>query len=113
MASDGILQPQGNFTKGSPHPGLSECDTGQPFRQGQGPTDRVVSSSQNFSKDLSNLAQTKVDMFATKMNNKLPLSVSPVPDPNAMVVDAMNISWERMDCYAYCPIALIPKVIKK
>ena len=54
-----------------------------------------------------------VDMFATKMNNKLPLYVSPVPDPNAMAVDTLNISWEALDSYAYCPIALIPKMIKK
>ena len=53
-----------------------------------------------------------VDMFATKMNNKLPLYVSPVPDPNAMAVDALNISWEALDGYAYCPIELIPKLIK-
>ena len=43
-----------------------------------------------------------VDMFATKMNNKLPLAV-----------DALNISWEALDGYAYCPIALIPKMIQK
>ena len=54
-----------------------------------------------------------VDMFATKMNNKPPLYVCPVPDPNAMAVDALNILWEALDGYAYCPIALIPKMIKK
>ena len=54
-----------------------------------------------------------VDMFATKMNNKPPLYVCPVPDPNAMAVDAFNILWEALDGYAYCPIALIPKMIKK
>ena len=54
-----------------------------------------------------------IDLFATKMNNKLPLYVSPVPDPNAMAVDALNISWEAMDGYVYCPIALIPKVLQK
>ena len=54
-----------------------------------------------------------IDLFATKMNNKLPLYVSPVPDPNAMAVDALNISWEAMDGYVYCPRALIPKVVQK
>ena len=54
-----------------------------------------------------------IDLFATRMNNKLPLYVSPVPDPNAMAVDALNISWEAMDGYVYCPIALIPKVVQK
>ena len=54
-----------------------------------------------------------VDMFATKMNNKLPLYVSPVPNPIAMAIDALNLSWEALDSYAYCPIAVIPKLIKK
>ena len=54
-----------------------------------------------------------VDMFATKMNDKLPLYVSPVPDPNAMAVDALNISWQARDGCAYCPVALIPKLVQK
>ena len=58
MTSDGILQPQGNFAKGSAHPRLSECDSRQPFTQGQNHTNRMVSSSQDFSDDLPNLAQT-------------------------------------------------------
>ena len=59
------------------------------------------------------LHRPMVDMFATKMNKKLPLYVSPVADPNAMAVDALNISWEALDGYAYCSIALIPKLIQK
>ena len=49
-------------------------------------------------------------MFATKMNNKLPLYSSPIPDPNVMPVGALNILWDALDGYAYCPIALIPKL---
>ena len=33
-----------------------------------------------------------VDMFATKLNHKLPIYVSPVPNANAMNIDALNIS---------------------
>ena len=54
-----------------------------------------------------------VDMFATKLNHKLPIYVSPVPDANAINIDALNISWEGLDGYAFCPVALIPKVIQK
>ena len=113
MASDGLLQSQSNFAKGSPHTALSECDSRQPFMQGQNYTNRMVSSSKDFSEDLQIWHRPMVDMFATKMNNKLPLYVSPVPDPNAMAVDALNISWQALDGYAYCPIALIPKMIQK
>ena len=48
-----------------------------------------------------------VDMFATKMNHKLPLYVSPVPDANALNIDALDISWEGLDGYVYCPVVLI------
>ena len=58
MASHGFLSSQSNFAEGSTHTGLSECDSRQPLTQGQGHTDRMVSSSQNFSKNLPNLAQT-------------------------------------------------------
>ena len=58
MASHGFLSSQSNFAEGSTHSGLSQCDSRQPLTQGQGHTDRMVSSSQNFSKDLPNLAQT-------------------------------------------------------
>ena len=58
MASDGLLQSQSNFAKGLSHTGLFECDNRQPFMQGQNYTNRMVPSSQNFSDDLPNLAQT-------------------------------------------------------
>ena len=54
-----------------------------------------------------------VDMFATKINHKVLLYVSPVPDANAMNIDALNISWEGLDGYVYCPVDPIPKVIQK
>ena len=58
LASDGFLQPQGNFAKGSSYPRVSECDSRQSVSQGQDYSDRMVPSSQNFSGNLPNLAQT-------------------------------------------------------
>ena len=54
-----------------------------------------------------------VDMFATKMNHKLPLYVSPVPDANALNIDALNIAWDGLDGYVFSPVALISNVIQK
>ena len=44
-----------------------------------------------------------VDMFATKLDHKLPIYVSPVPDANAMNIDALKISWELclLSCSTY------------
>ena len=35
----------------------------------------------------------QIDLFATRFNNKLPLFVSPVPDPLATAVDALSLPW--------------------
>ena len=54
-----------------------------------------------------------VDLFATHLNHKLPLYVSPVPDPKAWDIDALNINWTSLTAYAYPPTALLHKVIQK
>ena len=54
-----------------------------------------------------------VDLFATHLNHKLPLYVSPVPDPKAWDIDALNIDWTGLTAYAYPPTALLHRVIQK
>ncbi|KAK2180888.1 hypothetical protein NP493_422g02003 [Ridgeia piscesae] len=54
-----------------------------------------------------------LDVFATRWNHKLPLFVSPVPDPSAMAVDALSMSWKALWAYAYPPPALLPRVLEK
>ena len=54
-----------------------------------------------------------VDLFATHLNHKLPLYVSPIPDPRAWDIDALNINWTNVTAYAYPPTALLHKVIQK
>ena len=44
-----------------------------------------------------------VDLFATRLNHKVPLYVSPVPDQNAWDIDALNINWSGLTAYAYPP----------
>ena len=53
------------------------------------------------------------DLFATLLNHKLPLYVSPVPDQNAWDIDALNIKWTGLTAYAYPPTALLHRVIQK
>ena len=55
----------------------------------------------------------QVDLFATRFNNKLPLFVSPVPDPLATAVDALSLPWEDLDAYAFPPAAILGKVVGK
>ena len=55
----------------------------------------------------------QVDLFTTSLNTKLPLYVSPIRDPQAWAVDALNIPWENLVAYAFPPTALLPKVVQK
>ena len=57
--------------------------------------------------------QPQVDLFATRFNNKLPQFVSLVPDPQAWAVDALSLSWENLDLYAFPPAAILGKVVEK
>ena len=54
-----------------------------------------------------------VDLFATHLNHKLPLYVSPVPDPSAWDIDALNLNWTGLTAYAYPLTALLHRVIQK
>ena len=54
-----------------------------------------------------------VDLFATRLNHKVLLYVSPVPDRNAWDIDAQNIHWSGLTTFAYPPTALLHRVIKK
>ena len=58
-------------------------------------------------------ARPQVDLFATRFSNKLPKFVSPVPDQTAWAVDAMSLSWENLDVYAFPPVSLLNQVISK
>ena len=54
-----------------------------------------------------------LDLFATHLNKKMEVFVSPIPDPAAYDVDALSISWKGMYAYAYPPTAILPKVLAK
>jgi len=49
-----------------------------------------------------------VDLFDTRDNAKMPIFVSPYPDPQAWEVDAFKIlvSWEGLDAYAGIQVPL-------
>ena len=55
----------------------------------------------------------QIELFATRLNNKLPQFVSPVPDPMATAVDSLSLPWEDLDAYAFPPAAILGKVVEK
>ena len=54
-----------------------------------------------------------VDLFATQFNHRLPVYVSPVPDPAAWAVDALSLSWEGLLAYAFPPFPIVARVLRK
>ena len=54
-----------------------------------------------------------LDLFATKFSKRLPVYVSPVQDPQALQVDAMDMSWENLTAYAFPPWSILQKVLEK
>ena len=59
------------------------------------------------------LGQTMVDLFATRLNNRLPLYVAPNVDHSAWAVDALTLDWNGLEAYAFPPFILLPKVLQK
>lgn len=54
-----------------------------------------------------------VDLFATRLNHRLPLYVSPVQDPGAWALDALTLDWHLLVGYAFPPFNLIPQILRK
>ena len=54
-----------------------------------------------------------VDLFATRFNHRLPIYVSPVPDPEAWSVDALSLNWAPLLAYAFPPFAILRRVVNK
>ena len=54
-----------------------------------------------------------IDLFASRTNSQLPLYCSWKPDPEALAVDALSISWKDHYPYIFSPFALIPRCLNK
>ena len=99
--------------KSQTHSRVSECDGRPPVQVELSAVNRMVTASAGVQTDLSKWFTPHVDLFATHLNHKLPLYVSPVPHPNAWDIDALNLYWTGLTAYAYPPTALLHRVIQK
>ena len=52
-----------------------------------------------------------IDLFATRLNHRLPFYVSPILDQKALSIDALTMDWNHIHAYAFPPFHLIPAVI--
>ena len=54
-----------------------------------------------------------VDLFASRINNKLECFISWLPDPSAAATDAFAFSWSDFYGYAFPPFSVLGRVIQK
>ena len=83
------------MTQSSTHSRPAERSSRQAIQAKPDHPNGVVSSSGGLPNNMHQVAPAKIDLFATRFNNKLPLFVSPVPDSLATVVDALGLPWEN------------------
>ena len=55
----------------------------------------------------------EIDLFASRLNANTAKFISWHPQPGAVAVDAFSLSWGNMNCYAFPPFSLLPRVLAK
>ena len=55
----------------------------------------------------------EIDLFASRLNAKTAKFISWHPQPGAVAVDAFSLSWAIMNCDAFPPFSLLPRVLAK
>jgi hypothetical protein len=66
-----------------------------------------------FDRICDTLGRPDIDLFASRINNRLPRYVSWRPDPFAENVDAFQMSWKGLNAYAFPPFSVLTQVIRK
>ena len=54
-----------------------------------------------------------IDLFASRLNAKLPLNVSRYPEPDAWAIDAFSFTRCNELFYIFPPLSLIPRILQK
>lgn len=66
-----------------------------------------------FEKIVRTFGQPKIDLFASRLNNKCVKYVSWNREPGAFAVNAFTLNWTNLCFYAFPPFAVILKVLRK
>ena len=66
-----------------------------------------------FKRIVGVLGQPEIDLFATRLNNKVERYISWKPDPNAVAVDAFTYNWTNEFFYAFPPFSCVGRAVQK
>ena len=113
MAAPVLVQSETCCPKGQTHPRSSECDCGQVVSTRPNNSDGMVSSSGGIRPPVPDLAPSP----GRNVCDQVQLQTSQVcvssTRPSALAVDALTVSWENLDMYAFTPVSLLGKVVSK
>lgn len=70
-------------------------------------------NSSIFDKLCARFGRPEIDLFASRLNAKLPRFVSWRPEPGATNVNAFSISWSDLYAYLFPPFSLITRCVQK
>lgn len=62
---------------------------------------------------LSVFGELDIDMFASRLNNKLECYVARLPEPFASAIDAFSLDWGKNYIYMFPPFSLIARILQK
>ena len=96
------------------HPRLAECDSRQTIQTRSNHSNRVVPSPRGLPSHMLPVAPARSGPVCHQVQqHRLPQFVSSVPDPETWAVDALSLSWEDLDPYAFPPASFLGKVVEK
>ena len=73
----------------------------------------MVSAPGGVQPHLPTVALSRGGLICNQIQNKLSTFLTPVLDPQAWTADALSLSWEGLDLYAFPPIPLLGSVVNK
>ena len=80
----------------------------------QGPLFRSYNRPSSLHEDYgTSVRHPSIDLFATSLTARLPVYFSLASDPRAAGTDALLQSWDDLQAYAFPPIAIIRRVLRK
>ena len=101
-------------SKGPTHSRPLKCSGRQTVQIGTDHPNRMVPPSRGFSSPVQQVAPASNRSLCYEIQQQVaPVGRSPVPDPMATAEDALSLSWENLDAYAFPPTAILGKVVEK
>ena len=106
-----MVQTTGHHSCSVSHPGTGQFDCRFSVQGAEPPSDWSFHPAA-FARLARTLGPLDVDLFASALN-ALPGYCSRVRDPAAWKIDAFSFPWTGFKGYAFPPIPLIPRVLRK